>query len=462
MKEDQCAVIRDLVKESRIRESGKQYWYPEISEKIKNLLLMYYDRSMPLEDVCAFLDTTIRGNGRFGMVFTRTGIYFARYLSKTVYYINYADIDRIEVLPDRKGRRDSTAAAMTVVLKDGASVDIGTSDYRKLRLKKLLLRLREEYFSNEEVPEIRASGLVPRIVLPDKQRRECLAVIRRTEAEAALAGAGLAQIPLSDTLLITPLQIKMVIQLGRVFGIQVTESMARGVLSAAGASIAGRGISQAAVGWLPGLGNLINASTAAGMTGLLGNAAAYHFFRKQELTKALNFRREKTSAVNAPENDILLQCYDRLNEPQRGRLREILETDLSEEEFVASIRSYLSVLDFEISYSREEIDSGILFRNLLDALWRKLKDGEAAPVEIAGNLKTYAAEVFRLILEGADTGEDTYAEWRKITRFAEELCSHRDLKILSSGGTTTVDRDALVDTYRYSCMALYFVLCRVK
>ena len=228
MKEDQCAVIRDLVKESRIRESGKQYWYPEISEKIKNLLLMYYDRSMPLEDVCAFLDTTIRGNGRFGMVFTRTGIYFARYLSKTVYYINYADIDRIEVLPDRKGRRDSTAAAMTVVLKDGASVDIGTSDYRKLRLKKLLLRLREEYFSNEEVPEIRASGLVPRVVLPDKQRRECLAVIRRTEAEAALAGAGLAQIPLSDTLLITPLQIKMVIQLGRVFGIQVTESMARG------------------------------------------------------------------------------------------------------------------------------------------------------------------------------------------------------------------------------------------
>lgn len=409
MKEDQRAVIRDLVRESGVRESGHMYWYPEIPGKIKNVLLTCFDRSMPLQDVAAFLDTTIRGNGHFGMVFTRTGVYFARYLSKIVYYFNYADIDRIDVAADRKGRRDSSAASMTVYLKDGASVDIGTSDYRKLRLKKLLLQLRAEYFSHSEVPQTRASGIVPRVVLPDRQRRECLAVIHRTEAEAALAGAGLAQLPLADTALITPLQIKMIIQLGRVFGIQVTESMARGVLSAAGASIAGRGISQAAVGWLPGLGNVINASTAAGMTRLLGSAASYHFFRKQELTKALNFRREKTEPVRAAENAILLQCYDRLNEMQRGRLREILETDLSEEEFIASIRSYLSVLDFEISYSREEIDSGILFRNLLDALWRKLSDGEEAPAELTGNLEQYAAEVFRRILAVSGSGEDTYA-----------------------------------------------------
>lgn len=463
MEQNQCAVIRDLIKESGVRENGRRYWYPDIPERIKGILLTYYDRSMPLNEVAAFLDTTITGNGKSGMVFTRTGVYFLRYLSRTVYYFNYADIDQVKIAADRKGRKDSTAAAMNVILRDGAVVDIGTSDYRKLRLKRLLLRLRDEYFANEEIAETRASGIVPRIVLPEKQRRECIQVIRRTGAEAALAGAGLAQIPLSDTAIITPLQIKMIIQLGRVFGMQVTESMAKGVLSAAAASIAGRGISQAAVGWLPGLGNVINASTAAGMTSLIGSSAAYHFFRKQELTKALNFRKKEAGGaeVRASEKDILLSCYDKLSEAQRNRVKEMLECDLSEEEFVGSIRSYLSVLDFEISYSREEIDSGILFRNMLDALWRRLNGIREAPTEITSDLETYASVILGQILD-SDPAPDTFAEWRRVTRLAADMFRHKNLALFSSGGSETVDRDQLVDTYRYGCMALFFVRCRVS
>ena len=65
--------------------------------------------------------------------------------------------------------------------------------------------------------------------------------------------------------------------MGKVFDREVTESVAKSILLSLGGSLIGRGIASALVGWIPGIGNAINASTAAGVTEAIGWAAAKHF-----------------------------------------------------------------------------------------------------------------------------------------------------------------------------------------
>lgn len=108
----------------------------------------------------------------------------------------------------------------------------------------------------------------------------CHGVIHSASAAAAATGAGLAQLPCSDNAVITPIQLAMTIALGRVFGMELTESAAKAAMvSMAGASV-GRTLSQVLVGWIPGLGNAINAVTAAGVTETLGWLLAEDFARQ--------------------------------------------------------------------------------------------------------------------------------------------------------------------------------------
>lgn len=108
----------------------------------------------------------------------------------------------------------------------------------------------------------------------------CHGVIHTASAAAAATGAGLAQLPCSDNAVITPIQLTMTIALGRVFGIELTESAAKAtMISMAGASV-GRTISQVLVGWIPGFGNAVNAVIAAGVTETLGWLLAEDFARQ--------------------------------------------------------------------------------------------------------------------------------------------------------------------------------------
>ena len=84
---------------------------------------------------------------------------------------------------------------------------------------------------------------------------------------------------MADSALIIPIQIGMIISLGAVFDVHVTESAATGLaLGMAGMHI-GRTVSQVLVGWIPGVGNLINASTAAGVTEAMGWSIASKFYK---------------------------------------------------------------------------------------------------------------------------------------------------------------------------------------
>lgn len=78
------------------------------------------------------------------------------------------------------------------------------------------------------------------------QRSKCHAIIHTASASAAAVGAGLAQLPGSDNAAITPIQLAMT-------------------------------VSQVLVGWIPGLGNAINASTAAALTESVGWLLAKEF-----------------------------------------------------------------------------------------------------------------------------------------------------------------------------------------
>ena len=76
---------------------------------------------------------------------------------------------------------------------------------------------------------------------------------------------------------ITPVQITMTIALGRVFNVELSKSAASSQILAVTGTKLGRGVSQVLVGRIPGVGNALNAATAAAVTELLGWAVAENF-----------------------------------------------------------------------------------------------------------------------------------------------------------------------------------------
>ena len=113
-----------------------------------------------------------------------------------------------------------------------------------------------------------------------KEQMNCCHNIIHTRAIlAAGAGAGLAQVPGSDSLVIMPIQAEMLKELGKVFERNITEQCVTAILGTGLATAGGRKVSQILIGWIPGWGNVTNASTAAAVTEALGWSAAAMFER---------------------------------------------------------------------------------------------------------------------------------------------------------------------------------------
>ena len=114
--------------------------------------------------------------------------------------------------------------------------------------------------------------------MSNDERAKCHAIIHTASVAAGAIGAGLAQIPISDNLIISPIQLTMIISLGQVFGIQLTESAAAASAAAtATASVVGKTACQLLLGWIPVLGNFVNAGVAAGITESIGWMLANEF-----------------------------------------------------------------------------------------------------------------------------------------------------------------------------------------
>lgn len=110
-----------------------------------------------------------------------------------------------------------------------------------------------------------------------KQKILCNTIIHAASTAAASVGAGLAQVPCSDSAIITPIQLAMTVSLGKVFGVKLSKSSAKSAMGTTMTSIVGRAASQVLVGWIPVAGNIINASTAATITEALGWILAKEF-----------------------------------------------------------------------------------------------------------------------------------------------------------------------------------------
>lgn len=113
----------------------------------------------------------------------------------------------------------------------------------------------------------------------------CTALIHTASLTAAGIGAGLAQVPGSDAALLYPLQTGLICLIAQSHGLKISDGAAAALLSGFVATIAGRTLSQWLVGWIPGLGNVINASTAAAMTEAVGWAAHEHFSQAKAASK---------------------------------------------------------------------------------------------------------------------------------------------------------------------------------
>lgn len=118
------------------------------------------------------------------------------------------------------------------------------------------------------------------------------AIIHGTAATAAAVGGGLAQVPGSDTAVITPLQATMIAALGAEHGVEVSKATTAELVLPFSAAALGRGTSQVLIGLLPGLGNVLSAATAAALTEAIG-WAAHAYFRE---AKARQHRAEETGA----------------------------------------------------------------------------------------------------------------------------------------------------------------------
>ena len=255
---------------------GKLYFYPNVSDKTKALITKNFDININNNNIIAFHDCSVAQNCSKGMVFTLTGVYYSTSFEKP-YYFNYMDIEMMKVLPQKKAGLSKKTTLM-IFFTNGDSFSMVDGYYFKNCILHLLGKLKEQFHGYDDLVYIRPPGEVRKVKLTDSQKKKCNAIIHPAAAAAGGVGTGLAQIPLADNAIITPIQIAMITSLGAVFGIRVTEGAAKGILVGAAASLVGRGVVQVLVGWIPGVGNAINTATAAGITEAIGWMAVAHFF----------------------------------------------------------------------------------------------------------------------------------------------------------------------------------------
>ena len=113
--------------------------------------------------------------------------------------------------------------------------------------------------------------------MTDEQKTQCHVIIHGAATSAAGVAAAMAQLPGLDNAPLMAIETVMVVSLGKVFGVDVLETTAKGIIMSYLATAVGRGLFQFGVGWIPLLGNAVNAATAFGVVEAMGWAVAADF-----------------------------------------------------------------------------------------------------------------------------------------------------------------------------------------
>lgn len=113
--------------------------------------------------------------------------------------------------------------------------------------------------------------------MTESQKTKCHAIIHTHATAAAGVAGGMAQLPGADNFPLAAIEIAMVTEIGAVFGEAVTKAAAKSIIAAVAGATVGRTVSQFLVGWIPGYGNAINATTAASVVEGIGWGAVKYF-----------------------------------------------------------------------------------------------------------------------------------------------------------------------------------------
>lgn len=101
-------------------------------------------------------------------------------------------------------------------------------------------------------------------------------IIHTASLSAVGVGGGMAQIPGSDMPVLMSIQGAMIVAIANCHGHSIDKSGAISMIATFAAGLGGRFVSQVLIGWIPGLGNLVNAGTAGAITEAMGwNANEY-------------------------------------------------------------------------------------------------------------------------------------------------------------------------------------------
>lgn len=248
----------------------RSYIVPDISDKILKKLIKHYDSNIAINAVLAFYDTSSFGSGKDGYIFTSDGLYHKLPIVKAD-YVNYKDIS--EIYYDEKEK------AIHINTNSEIKIKIYTNKEFAEALKDTLEKLIkiDKFYGQTTFKE---SGTIQKIPVPPEMLKECKKIIHTASASAAGVGTGLAQLPGTDAAALMIIQIGMMGLLGKVFDLHISESGCKALIANYGAAHAGRAVSQFLVGWIPGVGNAINATTAAGITELMGWMAVNDFHQR--------------------------------------------------------------------------------------------------------------------------------------------------------------------------------------
>lgn len=341
---------------------GRLYTYPNISDKGMAQASKNFDTHLNTTKVVAFFDPTYTANGRNGMVFTLAGVYY-RYFASKPFYFNYEDIKYIEVVPDWLFKKtNTTSAELKIHFNNGTLLTIGYGDFQKENLKSVLLKLKAKAATYDDVVSLHETGEIKKPALTPDQIVACNGIIHSASLAAGGVGAGLAQLPLADAALITPIQIAMITSIGAVMNIEVTEAIAKAIIGGAGMAVAGRGLVQLAVGWIPGVGNAINTATAAGLTEIIGWIAVAHFFDQEQGHKA----RYKVDGMKQGYNDAAEEYEAKLRKQAKEffEQKKVIEKEFeSYEALLSEYTKYIEKLEAQIASLQA---SGLTTQNISD------------------------------------------------------------------------------------------------
>lgn len=116
--------------------------------------------------------------------------------------------------------------------------------------------------------------------MPQDKKAKCHAAIH-TATAAAIAG-GASPIPISDAVVISTAQVGMIVALGKVFGVSISESVAKSIVSVGITQTIGKTVFTNLLKLFPGAnlaGCFIGGAVAGSMTEALGWLVADDFYR---------------------------------------------------------------------------------------------------------------------------------------------------------------------------------------